>query len=152
MLRFMVRRKCSPEQRAMDWQARSSCPRAVGCPSIGRACLRVDYTSLSSCARILEHHKPTRTKCLDVKAGQQIVQRETLRAPHVQPSGCQWLVAFAVLGVDDSSSKVPLLLAYSPVARTRERRANQNPPKGGRTLARGPLARVATVPQVSFDH
>ena len=92
----------------------------------------------------LEHHKPTRTKCLNVKAGEQIVQRVTLRAPvHRTYSrrGCQWLVAFAVLGVDDSSSKVPLLLAYSPVARTRERRANQNPKGRADTSARPSSAR-----------
>ena len=36
------------------------------------------------------------------------------------PSG---LVAFTVLGVDDNSSKMPLLLAYSPVAQPRAGRA-----------------------------
>ena len=46
------------------------------------------------------------------------------------------LVAFTVLGVDDKSSKMPLLLAYSPVAQPRAGRANQNPPKGGRVGAR----------------
>ena len=39
------------------------------------------------------------------------------------------LVAFTVLGVDDNSSKMPLLLAYSPVAQPGAGRANQNPPK-----------------------
>ena len=46
------------------------------------------------------------------------------------------LVAFTVLGVDDNSSKMPLLLAYSPVAQPQAGRANQNPPKGGRVGAR----------------
>ena len=32
-----------------------------------------------------------------------------------------------MLGVDDNSSKMPLLLAYSPVAQPRAGRANQNP-------------------------